>query len=390
MNRRTFLQTLGFGPLGTRVDVHAQPPSLADRAAVRSLHTPPVAPSIRLGNNENPYGPGTSAIDAIARAAASANRYPGPLAEDLAAVIMETHQVPREHVLLSGGSGDVMRAAVQAFTSPVKPLVTARPSYEAPMRSAQHIGSPVIRVPLTPGLRLDVAAMGTRAIGAGLVYICSPNNPTATVVAAADLTAMIERIVSASPETRILVDEAYFGYADMPSFDTVIPLVARHRQVIVTRTFSKIHGMAGMRVAYALAQPDALAAIRRHHSRSSLSAASVAAAAASLRDTANTARIAALNRAVRAWTVDSFATLGLKVAPSDANFIFVNVQRPAREFQLACRAQGVEVGRPFPPMNGWTRIAIGTQDEMTAAMDVFRDVLANPPRPRRARPVRTS
>ncbi len=334
---------------------------------------------IHIGNNENPYGPGPGALEAIGNVLARANRYPGSLAGDLVLAIAERHSVPREHILLSGGSGDIMRAAVYAFTSLKQGLVTARPSYEAPMRSAQHIGSPVIRVPLTPTLRLDVAAMSARATGAGLVYICSPNNPTSTVVGAADMAAMVEKLERTSPETTILVDEAYFDYADAPGFDTMIPLVATHAHLVVTRTFSKIHGMAGMRVAYAVAQPNTLERIRLRHSRSSLSSVSLAAATASLRDTAHTERVAAMNRAVRASMVESFTTAGYQVAPADANFVFVNIRRDAREFQEACRLKGVGVGRAFPPMNHWARISVGTAQEMRAAMAVFMDVLASPP-----------
>lgn len=352
MNRRAFVQRLG-----SAAGVEAPAP-------------------IRIANNENPYGPAPAALAAIREIAARANRYPPCLVETLVSAIALKHDVPAEHILLSGGSGDVMRAAVHAFTSRTRALVTARPSYEAPMRVAQHIGSPVIRVPLTPALRVDVASMGARAMNAGLMYVCNPNNPTATVVPADDMTTMIDRVTKASPDTAILVDEAYVDYAEDPGAASMIPLVAKHPQVIVTRTFSKIYGMAGMRVGYAVAQPGTLEQVEAWHSRTSLSALSVAAATAALADTAHAARVADLNRKVRAFMVDTFTRAGYRVAPADANFIFVNVRRDARQFQEACRLKGVYVGRAFPPLRTWARISVGTREEMDVAVEAIMHVLA--------------
>lgn len=385
MNRRTFIQRFGVGPLsGTFVPGARAAEPVAGRLDVPGSAASTDAP-IRLGNNENPYGPGPLAIQAINHMMVRANRYPGPLAQELVSAIARTHDVPREYILLSGGSGDIMRAAVYTFTSRTRSLVTARPGYEAPMRSAQHIGSPVIHVPLTPALRLDLAVMGAKAVGAGLVYICSPNNPTSTVIPAARMIDMIEAAIKVSPTTRFLVDEAYFDYADRPGFDTMIPLAAKYPQVITTRTFSKIHGMAGMRVGYAVAQATTIAEIKPRHSRSSLSSMSLAAAVASLGDTQHHANVAARNREVRTFMVETFASAGYRVAAADANFIFVDIRRDARGFKEACRVKGVEVGRAFPPMNTWARISVGTREEMNMAMSVFMDVLSSP-RPRVERP----
>lgn len=334
---------------------------------------------IHLAHNENPYGPGPAALEAIRAMAARGHRYPGMLATDLIATISAHHDVPTDHVLLSGGSGDVMRAAVYTYTDRLKPLVTARPSYEAPMRSAQHIGAPVVRVPLTPSLTLDTVRMAAASVGAGLVYICSPNNPSATAVPVTALRAMMARVVALSPRTRFLVDEAYCDYADLEGFGTIIPLVHEYRQVIVTRTFSKIHGLAGMRVAYAIAHPETLDEFRPRHSRSSLSALSMAAAEASLNDQQHLTEIKQLNRGVRAGMVTGFTEAGYRVARADANFIFVDVRRDARLFQQACAARGIHIGRAFPPLGQWARISVGTEDEMQHAMPILLDVLLQHP-----------
>ncbi|MEQ1757389.1 MAG: aminotransferase class I/II-fold pyridoxal phosphate-dependent enzyme [Vicinamibacterales bacterium] len=382
MNRRSFVQTVGVGAVGAltalKADLGAQVPAPTTAPAARRA-AGAAANAIRIGANENPYGPASSAIDAIARVAGGANRYPGVLIGDLMTTVAAKHEVATDMVLLSGGSGDILDAMVKAYTSKTKALVTGLPSYEQPSRGAQRLGSPVIDVPLTSELRLDTNAMAAKATGAGLVYICNPNNPTSTVVPLSEVTALIEAVVKASPTTRILVDEAYFEYADMPGFGTATPLAKKYPQVIVARTLSKIHGMAGMRVGYALAQPKTLAEIREFHSGSGLSSMSLAAANASLKDTANMEKNRTMNRAVRAFTAEAFTRAGYTVAASDANFIFVNIKRDARGFQDACRLKGVMVGRAFPPMTTWARISIGTQDEMDKAVPVFMSVLAAAP-----------
>lgn len=378
MNRRAFVQTVTVGAVGAlttlKTDLRAQTVAApARRAAV------PALPAIRIGSNENPYGPAPSALEAIAKAAPGANRYPGALIGELQSTIAAKHGVAEDMILLSGGSGDILSAVVKAYTSKTKGMVTGLPSYESPTRSAQREGAPVIEVPVTSELRLDLKAMAAKATGAGLVYICNPNNPTSTVVPAADVAALIEAVVKASPSTYILVDEAYFEYADMPGFDTATPLTRKFSQVIVARTMSKIHGMAGMRVGYAIAQPKTLAEIREYHSGSGLSSMSLAAATASLKDTENMEKNRTLNRAVRKFTTDAFTKAGFTVAASDANFIFVNIKRDSRGFQEACRQKGVQVGRAFPPMTTWARISIGTQEEMEKAVPVFMAALAAPP-----------
>lgn len=383
MNRRSFVQSIGVGAVGAltalKTDLAAQIPGAAP-----ARRAGPLPGAIRIGSNENPYGPGSAAVDAIAKVAGGANRYPGPLISELASTVAAKHGVTEEMVLLSGGSGDLLAAAVKAYTSKTKSMVTGLPSYESPTRSAQRTGATVIGVPLTSELRLDLKAMTAKATGAGLVYICNPNNPTSTVVPAADVAAFIEAVVKASPTTHILVDEAYFEYADMPGFDTATPLAAKHPQVIITRTMSKIHAMAGMRVGYAIAQAKTLNELREFHSGSGLSSMSLAAATASLKDTENLEKNRAMNRVVRAFTVDALTAAGYTVAASDANFIFVNIKRDSRGFQEACRQKGVQVGRAFPPMTNWARISIGTQEEMDKAVPVFISVLAAPPAPQTA------
>ena len=378
LNRRAFVQTVGVGALGALVPF-SRPLQAAQRAGTATrVAMPNLASMVRIGSNENPYGPGAKALEAVRDAAAIANRYPGPAVARLVAAIAAKHGVPEDHILLSGGSGDILRAAVNTFTGKLMPIVTGSPSYESPMRQAQHIGTPVKAIRVKPDMTLDLPAMMKAATGAGIFYICNPNNPTSTAVPIEAVTQVIERMAKLSPKTLVLVDEAYFEYADLPNFGSAIPLATKYPNVLVARTFSKIHAMAGMRVGYAIAQPKVLDTLRENHSPSGMSVMSLSAATASLLDEDSMEKNRSLNRDVRKTVMEGFTTAGLEIAASDANFVFVNIKRDSIGFQAACRDKGIAVGRAFPPLTNWARISIGTEAEMTTAMAVFMEVLATP------------
>jgi histidinol-phosphate aminotransferase len=378
MNRRSFVHTLGAGAVGLIAPLsHGATLRAADNETTPATAPPDGTGLIRIGGNENPYGPAQSVLDAAQIAARDGHRYAGSMPQELIQKIAKTHDVPDNAVLLSGGSGDVLRAVVTAFTGSMKGLVIGSPSYEAPVRIAQRVRAPLREIPLDPALRLDLGAMAARASGAGLVYICNPNNPSSTAVTAADVEAFVDTVVKASPSTRILVDEAYLDYADRAGVATAIPLAMKYPQVIVVRTFSKIHAMAGMRAGYAIARPKTLELIRDYHSGSAVSVMTMAAAMAALGDAESLARNHQLNRDVRKATVAAFEQAGYRVAQSDANFVFVNIRCDAREFQDLCRRRGIAIGRPFPPLISWARISLGTSEEMDRAIPVILAILAS-------------
>lgn len=378
LNRRAFVQSLGIGTVGTLSLLET--PAAAAAAAVQNATRRAAIPAdaIRIGSNENPYGPTAAAIDAAKSATLEGHRYAGGVTSKLTDALAAKHGVIADRIMLSGGSGDLLRAAVRAFTSADRSLVTGSPSYEQPVRLAQQAKVPVHEVPLTGDLKLDIEAMLAKSGGSGLVYICNPNNPTSTVVPSADVKQLIERVARSSPSTIVLVDEAYFEYADDPAYATLIPLVAEYPSVVIARTFSKIHGMAGMRVGYAIGQEKTLAAMREYHSSSGISVMSFSAAVASLADTAAMQRNQMLNRQTRALTTTAFEKAGYKVAASQANFVMVDVRRDVRPFIEAVRQKGVYIGRPFPPLTNWARITIGTQAEMDKALPVMLDLLKAP------------
>jgi histidinol-phosphate aminotransferase len=387
LNRRAFVHSLGLGTVGT-LSLLETPVSAAATAlqnAARRAAIP--ADAIRIGSNENPNGPAASAIEAAKLAAVDGHRYAGGVTAKLIDAIAARHTVPAEQIMLSAGSGDLLRSAVRAFTGKNRSLVTGSPSYEQPVRLAQQANVPVHEVPLTGDLKLDLGAMLARSAGSGLVYICNPNNPTSTIVPSAQVKDLIAQVAQISPATTVLVDEAYFEYAENPSYATLIPLVAQYPSVVIARTFSKIHGMAGMRVGYAIAQEKTLAAMREQHSASGISVMSFAAAVASLADTATMQRNQQINRQTRTQIVTAFEKAGYRVAASQANFVMVEVRRDVQPFIEAVRQKGVYIGRPFPPLMQWARITVGTPAEMDRALPVMLDILKAPATTASAQPL---
>jgi histidinol-phosphate aminotransferase len=380
LSRRDFVRTLGAGSAFTAAMMAGRGQEalggILPAGVVPTLYA--AADPIRLDSNENPNGPCQASVDAIRGAFGEACRYPDVGPAELLPAIAKHHNVAPENVLLGSGSGEILRMAAFAFTTAGRPLVQATPTFESPARDAELIGTPIVSIPVDASLRLDLAAMAAKSGGAGLVFLCNPNNPTGTVHGAAAVSQFIFQVLKASPATCILVDEAYHEFVDDPGYRTALPLALENPQVIVTRTFSKVYGMAGLRVGYAIAHADTIKSMSRFRIANNVNVFAAAAAIAALPQVDHVARQAALNREAREFTRRALTDAGYKVAASEANFVMVEIRRDAKTFQEACKLRGVLVGRPFAPLTTHARISIGTMDEMRQALEVVRAVLAKP------------
>ena len=337
----------------------------------------PGAPSaIRLNSNENPNGPGAVALAAITSALGEANRYPRGAVTALRDAVAASFGLGTDNVVLGCGSSDILRACVYAFTGPNRPLVTSQPGYESPPADAKRVGAAVIEVPVTGDLKLDLDAMAVAARGAGLVYLCNPNNPTSTVHGAAAIKRFFAQVMKDSPDTTILIDEAYHEYVDDPSYATALPLAMENPRIVIARTFSKVYGLAGLRVGYALGSARTMALMEPQVLSMGVSQFAAAAAIAALGGRAHIERERELNREARAYTMRALSDCGFPAAGSQANFMMIDLRRDAQPFRDACKSAGVLVGRPFPPLSNYVRISVGTMDEMRQGMEVFRRVLA--------------
>ncbi len=381
LSRRAFVRTVGLGSAALWAGRARLFGSTAEeRAAIAAWQAAGGRPLL-LHNNENPLGPGPLALEAIEaalRGGAEAGRYPFDAVGPLVRAIAEGQGVAPESVVTGCGSTELLRNAVQAFTSPTRPLVTGAPSYEECPQYAALIGTPVRAIPLDAAMRLDLEAMAAAAVGAGLVFVNNPNNPTATVHSGDALEAFLARVRRTSPETVVLIDEAYHDYVTDPAYRTLIPVAVKAPGVLVARTFSKAYGMAGLRVGYLIGHPETVQAVAGWN-QGAMNLVGLAAAARSIRDPARLWAEAARNTEVRRYTLDWFARHGFAATASQCNFIFVNVKRPAQVFREACRAHGVIVGRDFPPFEQThVRISLGTMEEMQRATAVFAQVLGVP------------
>ncbi len=384
LSRRGFVRSLGIGSVGAlsaawgvgrgREALAWSPDPL--EAALQATASPDI---IRISGNENARGPGDTALEAMQEVLdGNVGRYgfgaSGKLAEAIARRV--GHGLTAENVVASTGSGALLAAGTRAYVSPSRPLVNGTPSFLATNRTAERLGAEIRLVPVLPDLKLDLDGMAEAASGAGMVFLCNPNNPTATAHSQSDVAAFIARVKSSSPNTAILVDEAYIEYATNTAVETAAAEALQYDDVFVTRTFSKAYGMAGMRLGYAAGRPDTVAKLRAAWGLGDINVMTAAGALASLDDWDHMVAEREENRRIREFTINAFNEMGYEASDSQTNFLFVNIRRPAGEFRDAAREQGVLVGRDFPPMEQThARISLGTMEEMQRAVEVFKRIL---------------
>lgn len=377
VSRRSFVKTVGLGGAGLSASLGAGRTSEA-MAAQGAIPATDQSAIIRLSNNENNRGPGARTIEAI-RASLTAGigrGYPPDHVNELIDTIAGVERVGRSSIVVGTGSGPILEGSIHAFCSPAKALVTAAPTYAATENAARRVGVPVKLIPVDTAMALDLDAMAEASKGAGLVYLCNPNNPTGCAHPGATIGRFVQRVKEMSPGTAILVDEAYLHYAHDPVVHSVAALAGEYSGVFITRSFSKAHGMAGLRLGYAIGQADTVQAIARAWQLGSVNTLTAAAGIASLEDTQHIAEEVAENARVREFTLRAFKDMGFTAPDSHANCVFFDIKAPASAFRDACMKAGVQVGRDFPPFEKtYTRITLGTMDEMQRAVGVFRRVL---------------
>jgi histidinol-phosphate aminotransferase len=378
-SRRHFVRNLGLGSAGllsSSLVIGRGREALAFEGAAEQA--PDDGGFIRISSNENARGPGKKTMDALrgALTARVGRGYPPDNTAELVETIADIYKVGRDNVIVGTGSGPILEGATRAFCSPQKHLVTAAPTYGTADQTARRINAPAKMMPVDRSLGLDLDAMAEAAKGAGMIFFCNPNNPTGTVHNAAAVERFVRRVKETSPDTRILIDEAYIDYNHDAGVKTAAGLAKELPGVFVTRSFSKAHGMAGLRLGYAIGQPETLQAISRTWHLGSINTLTATAGITSLRDAKHIEDERAENARVRDFTLQAFKNLGFEGPDSHTNCIFIDLKRPASQFREACEALKVRVGRDFPPYEKThSRITLGTMEEMKQAVQVFRRVL---------------
>jgi histidinol-phosphate aminotransferase len=347
------------------------------------LIPPPDPDEIRISSNENPMGPGPSAVAAVRENLGESNRYPMNSKITDSAMqkrIASMFEAKPENVVLAPGSTEVLRNSIRAFCAPDRPMVSGECSYENPVRDSEYFGVPVKTVAMADDLSLDLDKMAGAALGAGLVFLCNPNNPTGTAHGRTAIADFVRYVAKESPYTYILIDEAYHDYVTDPSYSSSVELALKYRNVFVSRTFSKAYGMAGLRQGYAVGGKEPISKLSPYKLTFGTNVLGLAAVSASLDDPAHLQKEIARNTEARQFTLDFFKNAGYSATNSQTNFIFVKTNMPAKQFREGCAKFKVAVGRDFPPYEKThARISIGTLDEMKRATEVFRQVLGSAP-----------
>ena len=368
ISRRKFAHLLGIGAAAAIVR-----PRITIATEAPTVPAPTKLGVVRLSANENPYGPSSQAHKAMTGSFDQCCRYPDVANEVLIDKIAKINGVNREQVVIGDGSSEILKLCAETFTGPNQgKLVAPDPTFEAILEYSKACGGEVVKVPLTNSYAHDLDKMSASA-QKGLIYICNPNNPTASITPKNDLRAFIEKT---SPETMILVDEAYFHYADSPDYESVIPLVKDHPNLIVARTFSKIYGMAGLRCGYCVAQPETIKRMHGFQMFDSVNVMALAAASASLDDADQVKNGRKLNGEAKNYTLTELEKLGYKSIPSQANFIMFDCKKPVVPIIKAMKDKNVAVGRLFPAYPNHMRLTIGKHEEMQAFLSAFKQVMA--------------
>lgn len=359
ISRRNWLKVSSLAGTATLLgvrDVQAMPAYLKDVKPNGYLDQP-----IRLSANENPYGPSPKVRQAMTDAFTNVCRYPYEYYDEVVDMLARKHGVTKDHIILTAGSTEGLKMAGIVFGGEGSNIVAADPVFLALQNYSERFGTYIHKVPVTEDMLHDLPAMEQRITqSTRLVYICNPNNPTSALQPARELEDFCS---SVSKRTIVFADEAYFDYIQDANYPSMIKLVQEGANVIVARTFSKVYGLAGIRIGYLIARPDIVARLDKK-SMSGPNVLAIAAAKAALEDKEFYRFSLEKNKVMIKMMTDTLDDLKLDYVPSACNFLFFHAGRHISEVHAAYEKEGILVGRPFPPMNDWCRVSMGTEEQV--------------------------
>ena len=364
VTRRRFVRDLGCIALAGRVLGEA---ALAQRALPSALFT---GPMVWLNANENPAGPPPSAIRAVVEGAGATGRYHFDEFAGFAKAIARSENLADEQVMFGVGSTEIIDAAIAAFTSASRPMITATATFEIPIELARSMGKAVVQVPLTETWAFPVRKLAeeARQAGGGLIYLCNPNNPTSSLTPSGEIDWLVSNL---PPNTVLLVDEAYIHFAEPAKIESAVRYVRENKDVVVTRTFSKIYGMAGIRAGFGCARPELIRAMTPFRTNV-IPVLGLRAATAALEERSLLVPVRRTEMARRSGELcEWLRQKRLAYIEPHANFLMIDIGRDVRSFGGEMFRQGVAVGRPFPAVEHMLRVTVGTDSEMAKFRDVF-------------------
>jgi histidinol-phosphate aminotransferase len=369
MRRRTFFRS-GFLALGAPVFISTR----ASGALFIPTGKTQADGTIRLSSNENALGMPPVSREAIIQGIGEANRYPSTSRRDLTEAVARKHGIPTDGIVLGNGSTEILQMGVQAFMDPKLRLVSPTPTFEDVFEYTNpHPWVDVRAVPLLPDYSHDLTRMEEASRGsqdAVLVYVCNPNNPTGSLTPVRDVEGWIRR---AGENVFFLVDEAYFEFVDSDEYRSLDRLAWENPNVVVARTFSKVYGMAGMRLGYAVAHPETARRLRAFAAGPNTNHLALVAGLAGLRDPEWVGKSVGTNLQSRHMAYDVLDELGLEYIPSHTNFVMHRISGDLRQYIDRMADAGIRVGRPFPPMLEYNRCSFGLPSEMERFAETLRD-----------------
>lgn len=369
MRRRSFLRS-GFLALGAPAIISAGTPG---RTFLPTGKTQADG-SIRLSSNENALGMPPVSREAIINGMGEANRYPSFSRRALTEAVAEKHGIPPEGIVLGNGSTEILQMGVQAFMDPKLRLVSPTPTFEDVFEySNPHPWVDVRAIPLLPDYSHDLSRMEEAARGSTdpvLAYVCNPNNPTGSLTSVRDVESWIGR---AGENVFFLVDEAYFEFVDSDEYHSLDKVAWENPNVVVARTFSKVYGMAGMRLGYAVAHPETARRLGAFAAGPNTNHLALVAGLAALQDPEWVGKSVGTNLESRRMAYEVLDELGLEYIPSHTNFVMHRISGDLRQYINRMADAGIRVGRPFPPMLDYNRCSFGLPSEMGRFAETLRD-----------------
>ncbi|CAM3832706.1 histidinol-phosphate transaminase [Mucilaginibacter galii] len=385
INRRNWIKTSAFmaGSVtffsGALSKLSAMPVKVksaffgSDRVIEQNLLQGAPVMKARLSANENPFGPSRAAKKALMDAMETSYQYPFMKSRELIGKIAEFEGVKQSNILMDAGSSPLLHAAAMYYGKNGAEIITGDPSYNDLPSTAAELGSKVIKVPLTADYKLDLDAMEAKVgPNTGLVYICNPNNPTATIVDTNKLKGFCERV---SKKAVVFVDEAYIDYLPDPQASSMMNAVKAGQNIIVARTFSKLYGFAGLRCGYIVAQPEVVKILSSYATgMMSLSATTVAAAAAAYQEKEFLQDALKKTMASKEFLYSVLKKEGYTYIPSSANFVMFPINMDGAKFSQEMNNRGVSIRNWKFNNKDWCRVSIGRMDEMQAFADAFKQL----------------
>lgn len=325
---------------------------------------------IRMNSNENPWGPSRAALRAINAAIEEANLYTYFLSGEMSELLGSQENIAPDHISVGAGSAEILKMGGLLASMNDGSIVVPDPTFEDLPRYAGDNGSEVIRVPVNGNMEIDLEAMASAIRrDTRLVYICNPNNPIPTIV---EKNALRDFVLEISRDRMVFIDEAYHEFVDNPDYSTMMDLVRDgHRNIIIARTASKIHGLAGLRVGFGFSHPDHAAEITRRMT-GTLNIIGMRAALASYRDEEHAKFVLRTTRESLDIAQGYFREAGIRHIDSNANFTFVETGHEITEVQARFMEHNIRVGRPFPPFRNWMRLSMAKPDEMRYFVQVYK------------------